>query len=192
MNDLLTEDTWGGLTPMTMDCINAASGIRQGLHIQYGNTRLADYEEKDIIDRSKIEIKFEIERRRVAKNAVSRLECLYVADNESIIKEMFPYPDLLIFKVKIAEALNYTQVDSRWYNEYYDTRSRKSIKRYWTRQKNDENTSSLEYLVDGLITVDDPERLVYLNSMEAKLEKEFKYKRSSSQEKEKWLFMAYN
>ena len=55
---------------MAMDYVNAASGIRQGLHIQYGPTRIADYQEKEIINRSKIEIKFEIERRKFSKNAV--------------------------------------------------------------------------------------------------------------------------
>lgn len=178
---------------MAMDYVNAASGIRQGLHIQYGHTRIADYQEKEIITRSKIEIKFEIERRKVAKNSVSRLECLYIADNESIIKEMFHHhPDLVIFKVKIAEALNYTQVDSRWYDDYCNTGSRKSIKKYWTGQKYNEYIPSWEYLLDGLLIVDDPERLSYLNSMKAELEEEFKYKISLSQDKEKWLVVAYN
>lgn len=178
---------------MAMDYINAASGIRQGLRIQYGPVVITDYQEKEIINRSKIEIKFEIERRKFAKNAVSRLECLYVADNESIIKEMFHHhPDLIIFKVKIAEALNYTQVDSRWYDDYCNTGSRKSIKKYWTGQKYDECISSWEYLLDGLLIVDDPEGLAYLNSMKPELEEEFKYKISPFEDKEKWLLVAYN
>jgi hypothetical protein len=77
----------GGLTPTTINYINAASGIRQGLHLQKGLAKFTDAQEKEIIERSKIEIKFEIERRKIAKNAVSRLECLYVADNEALIKK---------------------------------------------------------------------------------------------------------
>jgi hypothetical protein len=193
IKDLKYKQNSGGLTPTAIDNINIASGIRQGLHIQYGPNKIGDYQEKEIINRSKIEIKFEIERRKFAKNAVSRFECLYVADNESIIKDMFHYdPDLLILKVKIAEALNYTKVDSRWYDDYCDNKRRKSIKRYWNGQKYDEYTSSWEYLVDGLIIVDELKGLAYMNSMKTELEQKFKGKISGSQEKEKRLIMAYN
>jgi hypothetical protein len=147
----------GGLTPTALHYINIASGIREGLHIQKGNIRFTADQEKRIIERSRVEIKFEIERRKYAKNAVSRLDCLYVADNESIIEEMFHHhPDLLIFKVKIAEALNYTRVDSKWYDEYLKTKTNKYIKKYWTGHKHDESISNWEYLVDGSIMVDDP------------------------------------
>ncbi|GEM_PF-2116489 len=61
VKDLKYNQSSGGLTPMAMDYINVASGIRQGLHIQYGPRRLAADQEKKIIDKSKIEIKFEIE-----------------------------------------------------------------------------------------------------------------------------------
>lgn len=180
----------GGLTPTAMNCINAASGIRQGLHIKMGSARITDVQEKKIIDKSRIEIKFEMERRKYAKNAVSRLECLYVADNQSVIKEMFRHhPDLLILKVKIAEALNYTRADSRWYDEYDELRSRKCIKKYWNGQKYDENISTWEYLVDGLIIIDDPKGLNCVNSLKEELEEEFNYRISSSQRKS--LFMAY-
>lgn len=181
----------GGLTPIAMNYINIASGIRQGLHIQRGSTKFTDDQERKIIKRSRVEIKFEIERRKYAKNAVSRLECLYVADNEATIEEMFHHhPDLLVFRVKIAEALNYTRVDSKWYEEYWTTRNRKCIKKYWTGRKYDESISSWEYLVDGLIIVDDPKQLSNLNSYKKELEEEFKYIISTSQEKS--LFMAYN
>jgi hypothetical protein len=181
----------GGLTPTAMNYINIASGIREGLNIQKGTIRFTADQEKRIIDRSRIEIKFEIERRKYAKNAVSRLECVYVADKESTIKEMFNYhPDLLIFKVKIAEALNYTQVDSKWYDEYYKTRTKKYIKKYWTGQGHDENISNWEYLVDGLIIIDDIKHLAYLNSFKKELEDEFKYHIGASEERS--LFIAYN
>ena len=144
-----------------------------------------------MIKRSRVEIKFEIERRRYAKNAVSRLECIYVADNEATIEEMFNHhPDLLIFKVKIAEALNYTKVDSKWYEEYWKTGKRKCIKKYWTGSKNTKNIASWEYLVDGLIIIDDPKHLAYLNSYKKELEEEFKFNISTSREKS--LFIAYN
>lgn len=181
----------GGLTPTAMNYINIASGIREGLHIQKGAVRFSAAQEKRIIDRSRVEIKFEIERRKYAKNAVSRLECLYVADNESIIEEMFNHhPDLLIFKVKIAEALNYTQVDSKWYDEYYKTRTKKYIKKYWTSHRYDERISNWEYLVDGLIILDDPKHLAYLNSFKKELEEEFNYHIGASEKKS--LFIAYN
>ena len=176
---------------MTIDFLNVASGIRQGLHMQKGSIKYTVKQEREIIDRSRVEIKFEIERRKYAKNAVSRLECLYVADNEATIEEMFNHhPDLLIFKVKIAEALNYTKVDTKWYEEYRKTGERKCIKKYWTGSKYNENISSWEYLVDGLIIIDDPKHLAYLNSFKKDLEEEFKFNISTSQERS--LFMAFN
>jgi hypothetical protein len=181
----------GGLTPTAMHYINIASGIREGLHIQKGAIKFTVDQEKRIIEKSKIEIKFEIERRKYAKNAVSRLECLYVADKESVIKEMFNYhPDLLIFKVKIAEALNSTRVDSKWYDEYYKTRTKKYIKKYWTGQSHNESISNWEYLVDGLIIIDDLKNLAHLNSFKKELEDKFKYQIGASEDK--YLFIAYN
>ena len=181
----------GGLTPMAMNFLNVASGIRQGLHMQKGSIKYTDDQEKEMIKRSRVEINFEIERRKYAKNAVSRLECLYIADNEATIREMFNHhPDLLIFKVKIAEALNYTKVDSKWYEEYLKTGERKYIKKYWTGSKCNENISSWEYLVDGLIIIDDHKHLAYLNTYKEELEEEFKFNISTSQERS--IFMAYN
>jgi hypothetical protein len=103
---------------------------------------------------------------------------------------MFGYhPDLLIFKVKIAEALNYTRVDSKWYDEYRKSGSKKFIKKYWKEYKYDESNSSWEYLVDGLIIVEDQKNLLYLESFKKELEEEFNYKISTSPEKS--LFVAY-
>ena len=73
---------------MAMNFLNVASGIRQGLHMQKGSIKYTDDQEKEMIKRSRVETNFEIERRKYAKNAVSRLECLYVADNEATIREM--------------------------------------------------------------------------------------------------------
>jgi hypothetical protein len=180
----------GGLTPTALHYINIASGIREGLHIRKGAIKLAKDQERGIIDRSKIEIKFEMERRKYAKNAVSRLECLYVADKESVIKEMFNYhPDLVILKVKIAEALNCTRVDPKWYEGYRQTRTKKYIKKYWTGQTYNEGILNWEYLVDGLIIIDDTKNLAYLNSFKKEIEEEFKYQIGASADKS--LFIPY-
>lgn len=181
----------GGLTPRAMNFINIASGIRNGLSIQMGSTKFSDGQKKKIMETSRAEIKFEIGRRKYAKDAVSRLECLYVADNESTIKEMFDHSkDLFIFKVKIAEVLNCTRVDSKWYEEYLKTKNKKCIKKYWAGLKYDEKSTSWEYLIDGLIMIDDPQKLVYLDSCKGELEEELKCKIGTSSEKS--LIIAYN
>lgn len=181
----------GGLTPRAMNFINIASGIRNGLSIQMGSTKFSNDQKKEIMEISRAEIKFEIGRRKYAKDAVSRLECLYVADNKSTIEEMFDHDrDLFIFKVKIAEALNCTRVDSKWYEEYRKTKNKKCIKKYWGGIKYDEKISTWEYLVDGLIVADDPKQLVYLNSCKEELEEELKCKIGNSSEKS--LIIAYN
>jgi hypothetical protein len=168
-------DASGGLTPMSMHYIYAAIGIRLGLHPQKGAVRLTYEQEANILKRSKIEIKFEMERRRIARNAASRLDCLYVADNKDTIKRLFnDHPDLLILKVKIAEALRFTKADTQWFEEYYKTECKKCIKKYWTSRKYEDNVNSWEYLVDGLIVVDDPSGLEYVRSI--KLEEDERLK----------------
>ena len=81
-------------------------------------------------------------------------------------------------------------MDSKWYEEYLKTGERKYIKKYWTGSKCNENISSWEYLVDGLIIIDDHKHLAYLNTYKEELEEEFKFNISTSQERS--IFMAYN
>lgn len=163
----------GGLTPTALHYIYAASGIRLGFHPEKGSIKLTKRQEEHIVKRSNIEIKFEIERRRIASNAPSRLDSLFIADNKDIICRMFDnHPDLLILKVKIAEALRFIKVDSAWYSEYWKNRSKKYIKRYWMSKPYKENTDCWEYLVDGLLVVDDPEGLEWIRSRREELDQE--------------------
>lgn len=167
------DEVTGGFTPTYLHYVYAANCIRYGLTLKIGSNKLNKIQEKDIIDRNKVEMKFELERRRIAPNAPSRLESLFIADNRNVIRRMFNNnPDLIILKVKITEALRFIKVDSAWYDRYWEYKHKKYIKNYWRSKPFKENTDSWEYLVDGLLVVDDPEGLKYIRSRKDEIDQE--------------------
>lgn len=105
-----------------------------------------------------IELEVEEARRRISPESASRLDCLYVADNKDTIRQMFPdNPDLVILKVNIAEALRFSKVDYKWVENYYIEKSPQYLENYWLSVPYDNGINNWEYLVDGVIIVDDPE-----------------------------------
>lgn len=113
-----------------------------------------------------IELEFEEARRRISPESASRLDCLYVADNKETIRQMFPNdPNLIILKINIVEALRFTKVDFKWMEKYYDEMNRQDIENYWLSVPYDNETNNWEYLVDGLIMLDDPEGIETLREL---------------------------
>jgi hypothetical protein len=105
-----------------------------------------------------IELEFEEARRRISPESASRLDCLYVADNRETIRQMFSYDSsLIILKVHIAEALRFSKADYKWVEKYYTDKNPLYLEKYWLSLPYDNGANNWEYLVDGVIMVDDPE-----------------------------------
>lgn len=65
--------------------------------------------------KSEIKLRFEEIRRRIAPDAVSRLNCLYLADNIEVIKGIPEFdPKAPIIKVRIRENSWVTKADMNW------------------------------------------------------------------------------
>lgn len=141
INDLMRNgQTHGGLTPRAIGRLNNAP--------------------------DSIELDFEAKRRLVSPESPSRLECLYVADNENTIRQIFPNDqNLIILKVIIVEALRFKKADYKWIDRYRDETNLQYIEDYWLSRQCDEGVNNWEYLVDGLIMVDDPEGIGALRQL---------------------------
>lgn len=113
--------------------------------------------------KSDIEIKFEEARRRIAPNAVSRLNCLYVADDLEVIRSI-PGFDLKasVLKVRIAKGSLVSRVDMSWFDDFCHAYNYNEsnvaeydyfTNNYWMGHPH--KRSKWEYLVDGMIEVVD-------------------------------------
>ena len=120
---------------------------------------------KDEIDyalmKSDIELKFEEARRLIAPNAVSRLNCLYVADNIEVVKSIAGF-DLKapVLKERIAKGSLVSRVDMSWFDDFCDAYKEcnvaqcdEFVNNYWMCYPH--KSSKWEYLVDGMIEVVD-------------------------------------
>jgi len=109
-----------------------------------------------------IELAFEEVRRYIAPQAVSRLACIWVAENTSIgqahIRKMLGF-NTLILKVKIPAATGVSKVDTSWFDLYCTDSKQEYIEKYWQGAELDPKVPKWEYLVDGVIEVNDPEGL---------------------------------
>jgi len=153
----------GGLTPTAGDYVFLARKLRRG-------AKGLRVDAAEVLRRSEIELKFEEGRRKYAPNAVSRLNCIYLVDDETVLRKMFEdYSKDYVFKVKIIQQLNCSKVDVQWYHRYWDAYSVTSddadywgidkedcIKKYWNSFPSDENANNWEYLIDGLVGLVDP------------------------------------
>ena len=135
----------------------ARGRIRSGLPLQKRFLSITEAQLKYRLKRSDIEIEFEKERRRIVPDAASRLDCIFVADNEDTINQIFKgHYDLIVLEVKLIEALRFTKADFGWFEEYSREKDKRLIEGYWTSHQFRENVNSWEYLVDGIIRADDP------------------------------------
>ena len=111
--------------------------------------------------KSEIELRLEEIRRQIAPDAVSRLNCLYLADNIEVIKSIPDFdPKAPIIKVKIREASGVTKADMSCFEDFCDSYRQGEIihceeyaKNYWKGYPCKNGNCRWEYLVDGIIDV---------------------------------------
>ena len=147
--------------------------IRGGGNVGIGveNTQwLSQNERRQRLSIGDIELEFEKGRRRVAPAEVSRLSCLWVADNSPVgrthIENMLPGSFALT--VSIPAAINVSRVDTAWFDKYCEEHKEEYIENYWEGiQASEEPT--WEYLVNGVIKAVDENELRIVRERGAKV-----------------------
>jgi hypothetical protein len=170
INELRNKDDIPGMpTPRGYWYISAAASIRNGERIGIGveNTQwLSQQETERILKISEIELRFEEIRRKIMKDAASRLTSLYLAEcnsfGEDHIRNMLGNNDLYIFPVTIPKAFRVTKVDTHWFDQYYLTKNIHDIDNYWLSGPYDEDNPTWEYLVERIIQIKDKKDQVYI------------------------------
>ena len=153
-------------TPGAGTAIWRGSMLRAGstLYLSAINPKPLPKEEIEYaLTKSDIELKFEEARRRIAPNAVSRLNCLYVADDIEVVKSIAEFdPKAPVLKVRIAKGSLVSKVDMSWFNDFCDAYKECNVKQYdefvynyWMSFPHESGSSMWEYLVDGIIEVVD-------------------------------------
>jgi hypothetical protein len=120
-------------------------------------SHLIDY----VLWKSEVELRFEEIRRQIAPNAVSRLNCLYLADDIEVIKCISQFdPKDPIIKVRIRENSLVTKVDMNLFNDFCNSYKQgdkayceKYAKSYWKYDPYKSGNCRWEYLIDGIIDV---------------------------------------
>lgn len=165
----------GVLSPRASWYVWAAAEVRNRGEIGIGldNPVQLPQDQLDRIVRiGDIELEFEARRREVNPDAASRLSSLYVADDTSPghahIRQMLG-PDVLILRVAIPAALRVSKVDTAWFERYLQNPRPEFIDQYWASTPASHDCSTWEYLVDGMIQVDDPDLLSYIRTHGAHL-----------------------
>jgi hypothetical protein len=123
-----------------------------------------------ILQLGDIELSFEEGRRRLLPDGASRLASLYLADDSELgrahVRDMLG-PDVLILRVAIPLALRVSQVDTRWFDLYCHDPKPEYIENYWSSVAFDPAAPTWEFLVDGMIEVDDPKGLAHIRELGA-------------------------
>lgn len=109
-----------------------------------------------------IKLKFEEDRRRIAPNAVSRLNCLYVADDIEVIKSIVGFDSKApVLKVRIANGSLVSRVDMSWFDDFCDAYKERNVAQcdyfvnnYWMGYPR-KSDCKWEYLVYGMFEVVD-------------------------------------
>lgn len=130
-------------------------------------------DEKYYLKIAEMELTFEEERRKISPDSASRLSCLWVAENsekgkEQIIKMLDPdkmlSSKLLIIQVKLEKILRLTKVDIKWFDEYFENKKKEFVENYWKGIPFSESEASWEYLVEGIIKINNGQDLDYIRS----------------------------
>jgi hypothetical protein len=151
-------------TPGAGTAIWMGSMIRAGMPLYSGaiNPRPLTRDKIEYaLRKSDIELKFEEARRQIAPKAVSRLNCLYVADNIEVIKAIWDSNSRNpVLKVRIANGSLVSSVDMSWFDDFCDAYKEHNLAQcydymsnYW--KGNPHKSCKWEYLVDGMIEVID-------------------------------------
>jgi hypothetical protein len=104
--------------------------------------------------RADVELEFERVRRDVAPDAVSRLQCIWLAENSDVgrkmIEQMFLSPDLHFLDIEVLTYRKVLKADSTHFDNYCHRPHRGHAVSYWEgAQAND--SPQWEYLVDGQV-----------------------------------------
>ncbi len=114
--------------------------------------------EKWAIKRKSLEIEFEKQRRKIDSNLSSRVNCLFVTDDDEIgrlhLSNMFNGSyrtgSLHLVSVVISNYKSVTRADFRWVDQYFENPNPKFIENYWQGIAVD-SQPHWEYLVEGKI-----------------------------------------
>ncbi|MFX0200220.1 MAG: hypothetical protein ACFFCW_29220 [Candidatus Hodarchaeota archaeon] len=158
----------GAYTPRGVWFIEAAARIRMGDHERWKGQSAYHFSKNEtnrILKMGDVELAFERDRRRIAPDAVSRLSCLYLAEDSETgrahLKRMLG-SNIHILRVAIPYALRVSKCDTGWFDAYWESGDRQYIENYWKGIPFDSNRPTWEFLVDGVIEADDPEGMKYL------------------------------
>jgi hypothetical protein len=161
-------------TPRATWYVWAAAWVRRGGHVGIGteNTRWLPQHNLDRILRlGNIELSFEEARRHILPDGASRLASLYVAEDSepgrAHVRSMFD-ADIHLLRVTIPLAMRVTKVDTKWFELYCLDPKPEYIEKYWTSTPSSGSALTWEYLVDGMIEVDDPASLEHVRKFGAK------------------------
>lgn len=158
----------GAYTPRGIWFIQASQQIRLGEYARWkesGSAHFSEFEADEIVKMARVEIAFERRRREIAPDAVSRLSCLYLADDDEFgrrhLQRMLG-PHIHILKVKIPLAIRVSKCDTKWFDEYWNDENNEYIDKYWNGECAYTQHPTWEYLLDGMLEANDPEGMEYL------------------------------
>ncbi len=151
-------------TPGAGTAIYMGSLLRAGLSLGIGAIRpkpLSKDRKDYALWKSEVELRFEEIRRRIAPDAVSRLNCLYLADDIEVIKSIPQFdPKSPVVKVRIRENSWVTKADMNWFDDFCNSyrqgdtgHCEKYAMNYWMRYPHKSGNCRWEYLIDGVIEV---------------------------------------
>jgi hypothetical protein len=157
----------GAITPRSTTLLIKAAILRQGQRMVdgYGNEILISEEERErILNLFDAELRIEEVRRSDYADRVSRLSCIWLADatqmgRQHLTNMLGPY--VYITEVSISNCLSLSKVDTYWYDKFLESGDDDDIHRYWSGVAAS-NDATWEYLLDGEITVNDPQQIEYI------------------------------
>ena len=158
----------GAYTPRGVWFIQAAAQIRSGTYKDWCATSASHFSDSEVERISKmgaVELAFERRRREIAPKSVSRLSCLYLADDDECgrqhLRQMLG-SDIHILRVHIPLSIRISPCDTAWFDAYWDKASSQYIDNYWSSVTRNQEKPTWEYLLDGMIEVNDPKGMEYL------------------------------
>lgn len=155
----------GAMNPAAQ-CLLIAACNRRGISLSYGSGRALSSEFLALCDqRAEIELEFELERRRVAPQAVSRLSCLWLAEDSDsgrlLIQNMFPAIPVNILKFRVEDGSRIFKADVRHFDNYLARPHRGHASSYWEGVPAT-GDPQWEYLIDGGIEAVDSKEVALL------------------------------
>ncbi len=151
------------LTPRSMWTVWASGIIREGGHVGIGQENtiwLSREQEVEILRLGDAELDFEEARREYSPKAVSRLSCIWLAENSAAGKEHIlnmlhrSGTRVHVLRVKVIAKLGLTRVDTAWFDRYLSHPKDQYIAEYWNGVPGSTHPT-WEYLLNGAIRAAD-------------------------------------